>query len=160
MKEFDTLCQLAISAVYEATLKDGIDPKVFIAIKNRGNQRFENYRANGGKCLKQRDRPETTFKRLLNLCAEREVEIYTHYDFILRLYYRNYRNAKKESHHRNGHNKEYGSLRQLRTTLNDILTYKPADSGNEEEDNIWNQTDYLFFELLNDFFEETTHDNN
>ena len=49
-------------------------------------------------------------------------------------------------------------LKTLHETLGDVLRHEPADSGNEAEDNIWNQAGYLF-ELLNDFFEEAGYDN-
>ena len=49
-------------------------------------------------------------------------------------------------------------LKTLHETLDGVLRHEPADSGSEAEDNIWNQAGYLF-ELLNDFFEEATHDN-
>lgn len=81
-ERFDMLRQLVISAVYEETLEGGIGLKVFTAIKSRVNQRFENYRVNGGKCPEQRDRPKTASGELLDFCARREVLIYTTYDFI------------------------------------------------------------------------------
>lgn len=49
-------------------------------------------------------------------------------------------------------------LKALHETLGDVLRHEPADSGNEAEDNIWNQAGYLF-ELLNDFFGEAGYDN-
>ena len=48
---------------------------------------------------------------------------------------------------------QHGKLRNLRDVLKDVLNSEPLDSGDEEEDYIW-ETANLLKALLDDFFEE------
>lgn len=81
-KETDMLRETAIHAVYEAAVKGGVGLEQFSAIKDILNQQFENYRANIRNPRRGKAAPKTDIKELLDFCAEREVEIYTRYDFI------------------------------------------------------------------------------
>lgn len=53
---------------------------------------------------------------------------------------------------------QHGKLRELRATLEDVLYHEPADSGDEEEDDIWKRANALK-DMLDEFFEEADHDN-
>lgn len=81
-KETDMLRETAIRAVYEAAVKGGVSLEQFSAIKDILNQRFKNCKANRRIPRERKSRPETDIRELLDFCAEREVEIYTRYDFI------------------------------------------------------------------------------
>lgn len=46
---------------------------------------------------------------------------------------------------------QHNALRHLKEKLADTLALEPADAGDEEENEVWKQANYLF-ELLDDFF--------
>lgn len=48
---------------------------------------------------------------------------------------------------------QHRKLRELHALLDDVLYHEPADSGDEEEDDIWKQVNRLK-SMLDDFFEE------
>lgn len=50
---------------------------------------------------------------------------------------------------------QHGKLRELCAKLDDVLYHEPADSGDEEEDDIWKQAN-LLKSMLDDFFGEET----
>ena len=45
---------------------------------------------------------------------------------------------------------QHGQLRELHALLDDVLYHEPADSGDEEEDDIWKQANHLK-NMLDDF---------
>lgn len=49
---------------------------------------------------------------------------------------------------------QHGKLKELQEKLDDVLNYEPADSGDENEDAIWQQANSLK-DMLDDFFKHT-----
>ena len=47
---------------------------------------------------------------------------------------------------------QHGKLKELQEILDDVLYYEPADSGNADEDAIWQQANSLK-DMLDDFFQ-------
>ncbi len=46
---------------------------------------------------------------------------------------------------------QHGKLKELQDKLDNVLNYEPADSGNENEDEIWRQANSLK-DMLDAFF--------
>lgn len=46
---------------------------------------------------------------------------------------------------------QHGKLKELQDKLDNVLNYEPADSGNENEDEIWQQANSLK-DMLDAFF--------